>query len=154
MLTRLRTHFMGGRVAAALLAVTLALVAAPVVAAAQEPAGQEHAAPAHAGGHAPGGEINIQLPDLNQGDFLGMTMRHNRGHFVRALYEGIAFSLCDVLGEFRAQGIEVSQVRIIGGGSRSATWRQIVADVLGVRVELPERTDASCRRCCQWSADP
>lgn len=80
---------------------------------------------------------------LLRGDFLGMTMRHNRGHFVRALYEGIAFSLCDVLGEFRAQGIEVSQVRIIGGGSRSATWRQIVADVLGVRVELPERTDAS-----------
>lgn len=81
---------------------------------------------------------------LLRGDFLGMTMRHTRAHFVRALYEGIALSLRDVLGEFRAQGIDLQQVRIIGGGSRSATWRQIVADVLGVRVELPERTDASC----------
>ncbi|NDH05372.1 hypothetical protein EBX93_05530, partial [bacterium] len=35
-------------------------------------------------------------------NFLGITMRHGRGHFVRALYEGIAFSLRDVLGEFRS----------------------------------------------------
>jgi xylulokinase len=80
---------------------------------------------------------------LLRGDFLGLTMRHGRAHCVRALYEGIALSLCDVLGEFRAQGLEMPAARIIGGGSRSATWRQIVADVLGIRVELPSRTDAS-----------
>jgi K(+)-stimulated pyrophosphate-energized sodium pump len=51
----------------AVLALTLALVAAPAALAAQPPA------EARGGGHAPGGEINIQLPDLNQGDFLGMT---------------------------------------------------------------------------------
>ena len=100
MLTRLRTHFMGGRVAAALLAVTLALVAAPVVAAAQEPAGQEHAAPAHAGGHAPGGEINIQLPDLNQGDFLGMT-----GHDI--LLSGLLVSVLGLLfGAWVYKGVQ------------------------------------------------
>jgi xylulokinase len=80
---------------------------------------------------------------LLRGDFLGMTMRHGRAHFVRALYEGIALSLCDVLGAFRAQGLDMRAARIIGGGSRSAAWRQIVADVLDVRVELPTRTDAS-----------
>ncbi|MCC7033630.1 MAG: sodium-translocating pyrophosphatase [Acidobacteria bacterium] len=52
---------------AAALALALAIVAAPAAAAQPEPAA------AHAGGHQPGGEINIQLPDLNQGDFLGMT---------------------------------------------------------------------------------
>lgn len=76
-------------------------------------------------------------------DFVGMTMRHDQGHFVRALYEGIAFSLRDVLGAFRAQGLDLSEARIVGGGARSALWRQIVADVLGVRIVLPAVTDAS-----------
>ena len=80
---------------------------------------------------------------LLRGDFVGITMRHGRGHFVRALYEGIAMSVRDVLGEVNAQGIELAEVRIIGGGSRSAVWRQIVADVLGLPVALPGRTDAS-----------
>lgn len=80
---------------------------------------------------------------LLRADFVGMTMRHDRGHFVRALYEGIAFSLRDVLGQFQAQGLDMSEARIVGGGSRSALWRQIVADVLGVRIVLPAVTDAS-----------
>ncbi len=68
MLTRLSEHMMWRRAAgAAALALALAIVAAPAAAAQPEPAA------AHAGGHQPGGEINIQLPDLNQGDFLGMT---------------------------------------------------------------------------------
>jgi hypothetical protein len=45
---------------------------------------------------------------LLRADFVGMTMGHGRGHFVRALYEGIAFSLRDVLGEFRAQGLDTA----------------------------------------------
>ncbi|MCC7199169.1 MAG: xylulokinase [Gammaproteobacteria bacterium] len=80
---------------------------------------------------------------LLRADFVGMTMRHDRGHFVRALYEGIAFTLRDVLDQFEARGLTIPQARIIGGGSRSALWRQIVADVLGVQVQLPERTDAA-----------
>lgn len=76
-------------------------------------------------------------------DFIGMTMRHDRGHFVRALYEGIAFSLRDALRDFQAQGLEIAQAQIIGGGARSAVWRQVIADVLGIRVELPERIDAA-----------
>jgi xylulokinase len=76
-------------------------------------------------------------------DFVGITMRHERGHFVRALYEGIAFSLRDVLGQFRDRGLELREARIIGGGARSALWRQVVADVLQLRVVLPEKSDAS-----------
>jgi K(+)-stimulated pyrophosphate-energized sodium pump len=93
MLTRLRAQLMGRRAAAAVvLALTLAVVvvAAPVIVAAQEHAGQDHATAAHAGGHAPGGEINIQLPDLNQGDFLGMT-----GHDI--LLTGLVVSVLGLL---------------------------------------------------------
>jgi xylulokinase len=76
-------------------------------------------------------------------DFIGMTMRHDRRHFVRALYEGIAFSLRDVLGQFQDQGLGLDEARIIGGGARSPLWRQIVADVLRLHVVLPEKADAS-----------
>ena len=76
-------------------------------------------------------------------DFVGMTFRHTKAHFSRAVYEGIAFSLRDVLEQFRTQGMGITTARIIGGGSKSAVWRQIVADILNVEVLLPETTDAS-----------
>jgi xylulokinase len=76
-------------------------------------------------------------------DFVGMTFRHDKAHFSRAIYEGIAYSLRDVLDQFRAQDMDIKTARIIGGGSKSATWRQIVADVLNVEILLPETTDAS-----------
>ena len=80
---------------------------------------------------------------LLKADFVGMGFRHERAHFARAVYEGIAFSLRDVLEQFRARGMDVKRARIIGGGSKSAVWRQIVADVLNVEILLPETTDAS-----------
>ena len=80
---------------------------------------------------------------LLRADFVGITFRHNRAHFARALYEGIAFSLKDILEQFKAQGIEIRSARIIGGGAKSATWRQIVADILDIEIILSETTDAS-----------
>ncbi|MYZ43058.1 xylulokinase [Schauerella aestuarii] len=76
-------------------------------------------------------------------DFVGLTFAHHRGHLVRALYEGIAFSLRDVLEQFRALKMPMASARIIGGGAHSATWRQIVADVLDLEIHLPETVDAS-----------
>lgn len=107
-----------------------------------------------AGTIAPGAEGLLFHPYLSgerapywdphlKADFIGMTFRHDKAHFARAVYEGIAFSLRDVLEQFRARGMDVKRARIIGGGSRSAVWRQIVADVLNVEILLPETTDAS-----------
>jgi len=75
--------------------------------------------------------------------FIGLTMRHGRDHFVRALYEGIAFSVRDLLQAAKREGLSFSSFRLIGGGARSALWRQIIADVLGLAVEQPENGDAS-----------
>lgn len=80
---------------------------------------------------------------LLRADFVGMTFRHNRAHFVRALYEGIAFSLREVQEQFNAENMVIQRARIIGGGAKSALWRQIVADVLGIDILLPRTTDAS-----------
>lgn len=76
-------------------------------------------------------------------DFVGVTMQHGREHFARALYEGISYALCDLLTAAKDQGLSFDEFRIIGGGARSATWRQIVADVLGVEIRRPENGDAS-----------
>ena len=89
------------------------------------------------------GERSPYWDPLLRADFIGMTLRHTRAHFVRALYEGIAYSLRDCFEVFRAKGAGFDLARIIGGGARSATWRQIVADALGIPIELPSAADAS-----------
>lgn len=89
------------------------------------------------------GERTPHWDPLLRGSFIGLTFAHDRRHFVRALYEGVAFSLRDVLGVLRSRRLDMSEARIIGGGARSATWRQIVADVLSIPVVKPREIDAS-----------
>lgn len=71
-------------------------------------------------------------PDPNaRGAFFGITLRHTKSHFVRAVYEGVAYGLRDsfeILGEM---GVPIAQVRASGGGARSEVWRQIQADITG-----------------------
>ncbi|OYV38578.1 MAG: hypothetical protein B7Z80_09660 [Rhodospirillales bacterium 20-64-7] len=76
-------------------------------------------------------------------DFIGLTISHSRAHFARALYEGIAFSIRDVLQAAQALGLHYGAIRLMGGGAKSPTWRQIIADVTGLEVEVMENTDAS-----------
>ena len=78
-------------------------------------------------------------------DFVGITMRHGKQHFVRALYEGIAFSLLDCIKSLSSIGTELqmAEVRIIGGGSKSKLWRQIVSDITGLVVFKTAEDDAS-----------
>ncbi|HEY0521609.1 MAG TPA: FGGY-family carbohydrate kinase, partial [Ilumatobacteraceae bacterium] len=78
-----------------------------------------------------------------RGDFLGITIQHGRAHFARALYEGIAFAIRDAMTVAEDLGMRYDSIRLIGGGSRSATWRQIMADVLGRGILLPANGDAS-----------
>lgn len=81
-------------------------------------------------------------PDL-RGSFTGLTFRHGPGHVLRAFYEGIAYSLADCLRQFTDAGVRLDRLRITGGGAKSPMWRQILADVLQARIELPETADAS-----------
>jgi len=79
-----------------------------------------------------------------RGDFIGLTLGHTRAHFARACYEGIAFALNDVLRAAKAlSGATFGDMRLLGGGARSATWRQIIADVTGLTVKVPANGDAS-----------
>jgi len=76
-------------------------------------------------------------------DFIGMTMRHRPAHFIRSLYEGIAFSIKDCHQALLSEGLSLDEVRLIGGGSKSPLWRQIISDVLGLEVLKPAISDAA-----------
>lgn len=89
------------------------------------------------------GERAPHWDPLLRADFIGLTMRHGRPHFVRALYEGIAYSIRDLMEAAKAEGLVFDELRIIGGGARSALWRQILADVLGHAIRRPAYGDAS-----------
>ena len=66
-----------------------------------------------------------------RGVFFGLTLRHTRFALVRAVMEGVAYGLRDSLELFLAMGVNPSQIRLSGGGARSAVWRQIQADIYG-----------------------
>ena len=70
-------------------------------------------------------------------------MQHERAHFARAVYEGIAYAIHEAMSVAEGLGMRYDTVRLIGGGARSATWRQIIADVLGRQILLPANGDAS-----------
>ena len=76
-------------------------------------------------------------------DFIGLTMQHGRAHFARSLYEGIAYAIRDAMTVAEELGVRYDTIRLIGGGARSGTWRQIMADVLGRDVLVPVNGDAS-----------
>lgn len=79
-------------------------------------------------------------PDL-KASFFGITVRHNRKHFARAVLEGIVFSIKDASLEF--EPTIVNNIRIIGGGSKSKLWCQIVADIFNKEIIVPKVSDAS-----------
>ncbi len=66
---------------------------------------------------------------------VGLTASHTRGHIIRAILEGVAFSLRDTLLIFAQMEVPVKTIRLGGGGARSPLWRQIQADVYGQSVE-------------------
>jgi xylulokinase len=77
------------------------------------------------------GERTPHLDPNARAALVGLTASHTRAHVVRALLEGVAFSLRDTLEIFREMKVPVNEIRLGGGGARSRLWRQIQADVYG-----------------------
>jgi xylulokinase len=72
-------------------------------------------------------------PDA-RGCFIGLTLKHTRGHLARAIMEGVAYAMRDSLAIIQQLQVPVKQIRVSGGGSRSPLWRQIQADMFGQKV--------------------
>ena len=74
---------------------------------------------------------------------VGLAANHRRAHVVRAIMEGVAFSLRDSFSIFEELRIPVTNIRLGGGGARSPLWRQIQADVFNHKVEFVEAEEGA-----------
>ncbi len=69
-----------------------------------------------------------------RGGWIGLTARHNRASLIRSLIEGVTFGMNDALAIMREMNIPVKNIRLSGGGARSAFWRQLQADIYNTPV--------------------
>ncbi len=82
------------------------------------------------------GERTPHLDADARGALIGLTTAHTRADVVRAVLEGVAFSLRDAAAAIAATGARLRRLHLAGGGARSPLWRQIVADVFHAPVRL------------------
>ena len=73
-----------------------------------------------------------------RGTFVGLSMDTRRADAVQAVLEGVAFALRDSLEVARALGLSITRSNLCGGGAKSPLWRRILANVLGVRLDIPQ----------------
>ena len=72
-----------------------------------------------------------------RGTFIGMTMDTSQSDMLQAVLEGVAFAIRDSFEIARSLGIAIPRSMICGGGSKSPLWCQIIADVLGIPLDIP-----------------
>ncbi|MGI9086037.1 MAG: FGGY-family carbohydrate kinase [Aeromicrobium sp.] len=75
-----------------------------------------------------------------RGVIAGLTLRHTRGHIFRAVYEGIAFGIKQILELLDTEANPVERLVALGGGTQGSLWTQVVSDVTGRAQEVPEHT--------------
>ena len=89
------------------------------------------------------GEMTPYYDDTLCASFTGVRSYHTKGHFTRAVLEGVSYSMRDCMQEIKAQNININQFRLIGGGAKGRLWRQILADVLATPLTCTMDNDSS-----------
>lgn len=90
------------------------------------------------------GELTPYADPMLCGSFTGIRATHTRGHFTRAVLEGVSLSLLDSKLYFDSLGVSHKPIAtLIGGGAKGELWRQITADVLGMTLRVTESSDSS-----------
>ncbi|MGI8565467.1 MAG: xylulokinase, partial [Pyrinomonadaceae bacterium] len=89
------------------------------------------------------GERTPHLDPHARAALIGLAANHTRAHIVRAILEGVAFSLRDTLTIFDGMEVPIEAIRLGGGGARSSVWRQIQADIYGMPVEIVEAEEGA-----------
>lgn len=84
------------------------------------------------------GERSPRWNDKAKGTFAGLTLNHNRGDMLRSVLEGVGYNLDVILTAFRKSGSDIDNLILIGGGARNKIWQQILADIFGISVLVPD----------------
>ena len=91
------------------------------------------------------GERTPYLDPGLRGAWVGLSPSHDRTRLLRAALEGVAFAVRDAMAPLRAAGVPLDDVRLAGGGTTDAAWRQLLADVLACRLRPVDTSGASGR---------
>ncbi len=86
------------------------------------------------------GERSPILDEKARGAFIGLSAMHRKGDLTRAVMEGVTYSQRACLDVLRNMGVVTDEMMACGGGSRSGTWRQMLADVYGCPVQTSSAT--------------
>lgn len=78
-----------------------------------------------------------------KGVMFGLTLAHHETHMLRAAMEGVMFQIAGIVSLMKQCGNEATEIRASGGFARSAVWCQMMADMLGVPVTVPESVESS-----------
>jgi len=90
------------------------------------------------------GERTPYADPLARGAWIGLTLRHARGHLTRAVLEGVSYGLKDSFTLIQNAGLgEILQIRASGGGVKSALWRQILASILEAELVTVNTTEGA-----------
>jgi xylulokinase len=87
------------------------------------------------------GERTPHFDPHAKGAWIGLTVRHGRGHLIRSLLEGATYAMRDSLELIREMRVEIEEIRLSGGGARNAVWKQIQADIYGHAVHTVNSTE-------------
>ncbi|HOV70390.1 MAG TPA: xylulokinase, partial [Clostridia bacterium] len=90
------------------------------------------------------GERTPHLDPNAKGVFFGLSAIHNKSDMIRAVLEGVSYSLVDCIEIIRSMGVEISEVRASGGGGRSELWRQIQADMFNTNIITLSSSEGPC----------
>jgi xylulokinase len=107
-----------------------------------------------AGGIKPGSDDLFFYPYLTgafspifnekaRGVYFGINLSHNKGHFIRAILEGVAFQYMGTFKILNDLNLNIQEVTMVGGETRSTLWNQIKADIIGKKIFIPEINDAA-----------
>ncbi|MDR0362189.1 MAG: xylulokinase [Planctomycetota bacterium] len=83
------------------------------------------------------GERTPRWNPIARGGFVGLTMTHTRADMVRSVLEGVSMNLSIIVDIFRGQGLPVDKMTVIGGGAKGKLWRDIMADIYEVEINIP-----------------
>jgi xylulokinase len=93
------------------------------------------------------GEYAPQWDTKLRASFVGLSVHHTRAHLTRSVLEGVAFQIRSAFSQVLELGGDCREVRLIGGGAKSKLWAQIMADVLGLELLVPEQKSAAYGAC-------
>ncbi len=87
------------------------------------------------------GERTPHLDPDCRGVFFGLSAIHTKAHMLRAVMEGVSYSLCDCNQILKEMGVEVDQMMACGGGGKSPNWRQMLADLYRCTVKTVKQSE-------------